>query len=96
MMCRHDVLHVQTNHLLDTFSKRSLPDLCLELRHYGGYANQLEYWVGRREDPMVICRPQTWSKDLGGKMAGAFRDAFEEGAQFVVVVSEKSEMKVTE
>ena len=36
---------------------------------------------------MVVCRPQTWSKDLGGKMAGAFRDAFEEGSKFVVVVS---------
>lgn len=82
------ILHcacLQTNHILDSVSKCSSTDLCLELRHHGGDSNQLDYWIGKRE-PMIVHRPQVGG-ELGDKMAGAFSDAFKEGARFVVVVS---------
>ena len=68
-------------------SECTLTDLCLELRHHGGEPNQLDYWVGKRE-PLVVHRPQSSRRELGKKMADAFRDAFNEGAQTVVLVSD--------
>ena len=78
----------QTERILDVLSKCHAlfqDQLCVELRHYGGTSAQLHHWMGRRR-PIVVCRPQQ-GKDLGERMANAVRDALNEGAESVVVVS---------
>ncbi|XP_065183132.1 uncharacterized protein LOC135814017 isoform X1 [Sycon ciliatum] len=62
---------------------------CVELRYFGGTAHQLCHWLVPFKsvlDPhATVWRPQC-DGDLGQKMADAFKTAFREGAQRVVVV----------
>ena len=66
-------------------SKR-LKGVCIEVRHCGGDPVQMNYWIGRHCDPMIVYREQI-GDDLGHKMANAIKDAFNEGVNTVLIVS---------
>lgn len=63
---------------------------CLELRYNGGTDELMRHWMLPYKPSQVrhdtVWRPQG-AGDLGSKMAEAFRTAFQEGAQRVVLVS---------
>lgn len=59
----------------------------VELRYYGGTASAMQTWLGPKFNlQRILLRPQPSDGDLGAKIAEAFRQAFTEGAERVVLV----------
>ena len=61
----------------------------IEVKHRGGSPKEMEYWLGwRRKYGTLRC---SWSRqdsdNLGLKIATAFQEAFDKGAERVVMVS---------
>lgn len=71
-----------TEHIISTAAKKiRLPGLILEVRHEGGNACLMRSWLGTE----FVYRAQG-SGDVGRRMARAFEEAFQSGAERAVIV----------
>ncbi|CAH1265149.1 DPM1 [Branchiostoma lanceolatum] len=72
-------------HEAGKLQQRNPENLSVEVRYHGGTEDDMRYWLGRRGDITCWWRVQD-GEDLGHKMANAFKDAFREGTENVVLV----------
>ncbi|XP_033111275.1 uncharacterized protein LOC117112318 [Anneissia japonica] len=80
--------HIMTNQILDrviSFQK-SRASLAVELWYNGGTSRKLEYWLGRKSGKSKFYWIPQKGVDLGHKMAYAFKDALQDGSQYVLIV----------
>ncbi|XP_019628525.1 PREDICTED: uncharacterized protein LOC109473060 [Branchiostoma belcheri] len=72
-------------HEAGRLQQRNPEDLSVEVRYHGGTQEDMRYWLERRTGISCWWRVQE-GEDLGQKMANAFKDAFREGTENVVLV----------
>ncbi|XP_038068780.1 uncharacterized protein LOC119738111 [Patiria miniata] len=78
-----------SDHMLDVLSEfqRQRVGITVEVKAFGGSADQFKYWLGRKLFPRQ-CFSWSFQCDghLGIKMADALNSAFNEGSEFAVLI----------
>nr|XP_006823517.1 PREDICTED: uncharacterized protein LOC100374595 [Saccoglossus kowalevskii] len=80
------IQQVMTDRMLDVLNdfQSVHPDVCLEIKYFGGSKNDIKTWLDRKPTGLI------WSEqngnNLGEKMANAFKSAFKQGAEHVVII----------
>ncbi|XP_077979262.1 uncharacterized protein LOC144434634 [Glandiceps talaboti] len=82
-----NIEHIETDHMLNVLTEfqNTSPDTCVEVKYCGGSKEEMRYWFDKRTQLDCIWSEQS-GIGLGDRMANAFKQAFEEGAENVIIV----------